>query len=97
MAPGLLVADRPAEFVWHVLTNTEPETSIWTFRIEADGVGASVTEQFEMRATPRPFRTALDSAASDRRSGVRQARKRELEDGIIETLRGLKSELEAQE
>lgn len=92
----VLVADRPSEFSWHVVTNTEPRTSIWAFRIEADGAGARVTESFEMRATPRPFRAALDAVPAERAMALRHTRKRELQDGIVETLRRLKAELEDQ-
>ena len=90
----VLVADRPTEFAWHVLTNTEPQTSVWAFRIETDGAGACVTERFDMRVTPRPFRAALESAPKQHRSRLLESRRRELQEGILETLRRLKAELE---
>lgn len=88
------VADRPTEFAWHVLTNTAPGTSVWTFRIDALGSVARVTEVFEMLATPGPFRATLESASPERRSALLEVRKRELEYGIRETLHALKRELE---
>ena len=90
----LLAVDRPARFSWHVLTNAEPGTSIWTFRVERHGDGSRVTESFEMRTTPVPFRAALDSAAPERRSSLLEMRKRELESGIRTTLEALKREVE---
>lgn len=89
------VADRPSVLAWHVLTNTTPATSVWTFRIEDVGSVARVTETLEMSATPRPFRMALDTASPERRDALLKARKRELETGIQATLQALKRELEA--
>lgn len=54
-----------------------------------------MTETFDMRATPRPFRTALDSSPPERRRLLLETRKRELQDGIDKTLKALKAELEA--
>lgn len=90
----VLAADRPRTFAWHVLTNTTPGTSIWSFRIDPNRRGSRVTESFEMRTTPFPFRSALDSAAPERRSSLLEMRKRELEDGIRATLAALKDHLE---
>ena len=90
----VLIADRPTTFAWHVLTNTVPRTSVWTFTIAAQRSGSRVTERFEMLATPRPFRAALDARPPAARASFLEARKRELEEGIIETLRALKSQLD---
>lgn len=87
----VVIADRPTEFTWHVLTNTEPMTSIWRFHIQAVAEGTSVTETFEMRAPPRPF---LAAARHDRRSALLERRKRELQSGIWETLGRLKADIE---
>lgn len=90
----VLAMDRPTRFSWHVLTNTLPGTSIWTFRVDRHAGGAQVRESFEMRATPRPFRAALVSAAPERRNSLLEMRKRELESGIRATLAALKVAVE---
>jgi hypothetical protein len=90
----VIVADRPHRFSWHVLTNTSPRTSIWTFDIEDRGTACLVTESFEMLATPRPFRAALEARPAEARAVALDARKRQLERGIRATLAALKAELE---
>jgi len=90
----VIVADHPREFAWHVLTNTTPRTSVWTFRIETRGTGAVVTETLEMLATPRPFRASLESRPVEQRRALLRARERQLARAIQDTLSALKAELE---
>lgn len=87
----VLVADRPHEFAWDVLTLAPaPGTSVWRFTMTPHRDGTSVTETFQMTAPPHGLQRALDAGPPERRAGLLESRRSVIAAGIAVTLEAIK-------
>ena len=94
----VIVAQRPREFAWEVLSLAPaPRTSVWRFVLTDTAFGVSLEERFEMSAPPHGLRRALERMVPERGEAWLLGRQHELLEGIRTTLSALKSSLEGRD
>ena len=91
----VVVADRPVEFAWDVITLAPaPRTSVWRFTFAEEDGRLTIEERFEMTAPPDGLRAVLERTPPAQRAAVLAARRDAIHSGIDTTLSRLRAHLE---
>lgn len=87
----MISAEPRHRFSWAVLTGTSgPDVSVWSFEIEPDQDGSTLTQRYMMRRAPELFRSFIDGVGPE----IVEMRKSMLENAMKQTVAGIKKAVE---